>query len=331
MPHTLAALRAGVLSEWRATLIVRESACLTVEHRRELDERMCAHPATLDGKGDRRITADAKAIAYQLDPRAIVDRAARAHGERTVTTRPAPDSMVYLTALLPLTQGIGAYAALRRAADTTTDGRSRGQVMADTLVDRLTGRPAQAPVPVEVNLVITDDTLLGGDTTPARIPGYGPIPAAIARHLVAHTASDARSRATLRRLYRHPRSGALIAMESRARLFPTGLARFIAVRDDTCATPYCGAPIRHTDHATDHHHGGTTSAANGRGTCAACNYAKQAPGWQIRTHHQRDGTHTTHTITPTGARHRTHAPPLPGPTHQPPSLIEIAFAQRLTA
>ncbi|KWX21150.1 HNH endonuclease, partial [Mycolicibacterium wolinskyi] len=27
MPHTLAALEAGMLSEWRATLIVRESAC----------------------------------------------------------------------------------------------------------------------------------------------------------------------------------------------------------------------------------------------------------------------------------------------------------------
>ena len=28
MPHTLAALECGALSEWRATLVVRESACL---------------------------------------------------------------------------------------------------------------------------------------------------------------------------------------------------------------------------------------------------------------------------------------------------------------
>ena len=34
MPHTLAALEIGALSEWRATLIVRESACLDVEDRR---------------------------------------------------------------------------------------------------------------------------------------------------------------------------------------------------------------------------------------------------------------------------------------------------------
>src|ERR1700712_3352385 len=48
MPHTLAALKAGALSEWRATLIVRESACLTIEDRRTLDARMCANQSALE-------------------------------------------------------------------------------------------------------------------------------------------------------------------------------------------------------------------------------------------------------------------------------------------
>ena len=39
MPHTLAALECGALSEWRATLIVRESACLDVEDRRHAGRR----------------------------------------------------------------------------------------------------------------------------------------------------------------------------------------------------------------------------------------------------------------------------------------------------
>jgi hypothetical protein len=76
MPHTLAALESGVLSEWRATLIVRESACLDVEDRRALDAELCADVASLDGKGDARISAEAKAIAYRMDPHAVVDRAA---------------------------------------------------------------------------------------------------------------------------------------------------------------------------------------------------------------------------------------------------------------
>ncbi|BBZ30553.1 HNH endonuclease [Mycolicibacterium madagascariense] len=312
MPHTLAALKAGALSEWRATLIVRESACLSVEDRARLDERMCADQNALEGKGDKRIEADAKAIAYRLDPQAVVDRAVRAPQERSVWIRPAPDCMTYVTALLPMPQGVAVYAALRRTADTCGDGRGRGQVMADTLVERITGRPADVAVPVAVELVITDETLLGGDPTPGRVPGYGPIPAAVACRLAADAAADARSKATVRRLYRHPTSGALVAMESRARRFPAGMARFIAVRDDTCRTPYCDAPIRHTDHATPHAAGGATSLRNGLGECEACNYAKEAPGWRVRTFCDHQGRHTAAFTTPTGATHHSTAPPLLG-------------------
>ncbi len=237
MPHTLAALECGALSEWRATLIVRESACLDVEDRRALDAEMCADPVRLNGMGDMRVAAAAKAIAYRLDPHAVVERAAKAENERTVTIRPAPDTMTYLTALLPVAQGVSAYAALRREADARCDGRSRGQVMADTLVERVTGRDAAVPTPIAVNLVLSDETLLGGSSEPADICGYGPIPAAVARAMISSAVTDRRSRATLRRLYAHPRSGALVAMESRARLFPRGLAGFIELRDHALPHP----------------------------------------------------------------------------------------------
>jgi hypothetical protein len=329
MPHTLAALEAGALSEWRATLIVRESACLTVEDRRKLDVEMCADQSELEGKGDKKVAADAKAIAYRLDPQAVVDRAVRAERERTVTIRPAPDTMAYVTALLPMPQGVAVYAALKRAADTTFDDRSRGQIMADTLFERVTGQPADVPVPLALDLVLTDETLFGGDTAPARVPGYGPIPAAVACRLVSHAMADKRSKATLRRLYRHPSSGALVAMESRTRLFPKALAKFIAFRDDTCRTPYCDAPIRHTDHATAHAAGGETSELNGLGECEACNYAKEAPGWRVTTRRDSEGTHTSEVITPTGTRHRSKAPPLPCLPRRPASSIEISFADRL--
>src|ERR1700736_456640 len=82
MPHTLAALERGALSEWRATLIVRESACLDVEDRRTLDAELCADPDSLNGMGDARVAATAKAIAYRLDPHAVVERAAKAENER---------------------------------------------------------------------------------------------------------------------------------------------------------------------------------------------------------------------------------------------------------
>lgn len=309
MPHTLAALECGALSEWRATLIVRESACLDVEDRRTLDAELCADPRALHGMGDARVTAAAKAIAYRLDPRAVVERAAKAEEERTVTIRPAPDTMTYVTALLPVAQGVSVYAALRREADIRCDGRSRGQAMADTLVERVTGREAAVPTPIAVNLVLTDETLLGGGSVPADLSGYGPIPAAVARAMVFSAVSDRRSRATLRRLYAHPRSGALVSMESRARLFPRGLAAFIELRDGRCRTPYCDAPIRHRDHAQPWARGGTTSAVNGLGECELCNYAKEAPGWRVTTSTDENHTHTAEFTTPTGATYRSTAPP----------------------
>jgi hypothetical protein len=150
MPHTLAALERGQLCQWRATLVVRESACLEVDDRRALDAELCADPARLDGLGDARLVAAAKQIADRLDPHAVVERAAKAESERTVTIRPAPDTMTYLTALLPVAQGVSVYAALRRAADTSAGGRARGQVMADTLVERVTERSAATPMPIAV-------------------------------------------------------------------------------------------------------------------------------------------------------------------------------------
>jgi hypothetical protein len=310
MPHTLAALESGVLSEWRATLIVRESACLDVGDRGVLDAELCADPARLDGLGDRRVAAEARAIAYRLDPHSVTDRAVRAENERTVTIRPAPDCMTYLTALLPMAQGVSVYAALKRAGDVCGDGRGRGQVMADTLVERITGRAATVPTPIAVSVVLSDESLLGGSGEAATVPGYGPIPAPVARQLIACAAADTESRASLRRLYRHPKSGALVAMESRSRIFPTGLARFIRLRDGTCRTPYCDAEIRHTDHATPAARGGPTSAANGEGLCEACNYAKQAPGWKVVTHTGPEGTHVAALSTPTGATHDSTAPPI---------------------
>jgi hypothetical protein len=123
------------LSEWRATLIVRETAGLSVEDRALLDVELCADVSTLDGLGDKRISAATKAIAHRLDAQAVRDRAVKAEADRRVTIRPAPDAMTYVTALLPVAQGAGVYAALNRAADTTVDHRSRGAVMADTLVN----------------------------------------------------------------------------------------------------------------------------------------------------------------------------------------------------
>ena len=190
--------------------------------------------------------------------------------------------------------------------------------MADTLVERVTGQTAAENVAVDVKLVMTDQTLLNHGACanePAHVLGYGPIPAELARRLVNVAASvDGRdvegATAWLRRLYTHPATGELVAMESRRRRFDGGLAEFLVVRDQVCRTPWCDAPVRHGDHVLPFGSGGETVAENGQGLCEACNHAKQAAGWASRAEH---GSSTwVETITPTGHVYRSRPPDPPG-------------------
>lgn len=322
MPHTFTALRAGVLSPWRATVLVRETACLPVEERVRIDEETCADQRALAGLGTKALIARVRRRAAELDPAAVADRARRAAGDRAVWVRPAPDTMAYVTALLPVAQGVGVYAALRRAAELAPggDGRSRGQVMADTLVERVTGQAAAEAVPVMVNLVVSDAVLLGAGHDPAVLVdgagAAGMVPAQVARNLVAH-GLDADA-AWVRRIYADP-AGRLVAASSAGRFFAGGLADLLRVRDQgLCRTPYCDAPVRHLDHVEPAADGGPTELENGQGLCEACNLAKNGGGFTQSAADDDVGLHTVVTTTATGQAYASTAPALPRPAQRWP-------------
>ncbi|MDT4936925.1 MAG: hypothetical protein QOG80_596 [Pseudonocardiales bacterium] len=311
LPRTFAALCVGEVTERRAMIVARETIWLSREHRATLDAELAPRLAQL---GDRKLEAETKTIAYRLDPAGFVQRAAQAEQDACVTVRPAPDTMARLATLTSVTKAVAAYASLNKAADTAIaagDQRSRGKIMADTLIERVTGQATADAIPVEVNVVMTDRSLLapdapGGDE-PALIDGNQPIPAEIARALVK--APDD-TPIWLRRLYAGPDRRELIAMESKRRAFTPAQRRFIQLRDRTCRTPWCDAPIRHTDHVTAAADGGPTAVDNAQGYCETCNHAKQAPGWRT-TVTSRAGPHEVETITPTGHRYRSRAPDVP--------------------
>ncbi|WP_157559164.1 HNH endonuclease [Nocardioides sp. Soil774] len=316
LPHTWAAWRAGRITEWRATVVARETACLSLEHRLAVDELLAADHDAFEAMSDREVIGRAQGEAARLDAEAVTARRRKAESERRVSIRPAPDTMVWLSALLPVAAGVAAFAALTRDADTAHaqgDPRSKGQVMADELVRRALGvdtsehaaSPASASRSVDLNLVMSHDALLGTADDDARLAGFGPIPAELAREIVADALGSGEE-VWLRRLYASPTTGDLVAMDSRARLFPAGLARFIRLRDQVCRTPWCDAPIRHIDHVRRHAGGGPTSSTNGEGLCEACNYAKESPRW--RTRPEPDGSVTT--ILPTGHSHSSRPPPV---------------------
>lgn len=447
-----------------------------------------ANPDRVATWGDRELERHVRACADRLDPAGATARARTAEADRRVTLRPIPDTMALLTAVLPVAQAVAVHAALARAAATAKaagDPRTKNQIMADTLVALVTGQATASDIPIEVQVIITDRALLDGEDTPAHIPGYGPVPAAWARHLLtpdpddpelddpnlqpergepddadtlpddadtephecdayldvlddeqtdaealdierdglhpgrdtdrhepddlddpdieAHDepapvdedrtavtghhwphpgASDAtepgpdheparhrpppagsgppahpetrptppgppapftpsvpppratrRAATWLRRLFTHPATGTLVAMDSRRRTFDAGLRRFLITRDGTCRTPWCDAPIRHLDHIHRWADGGATTATNGEGLCVRCNLTHEQPGFHTRVLHpgptandpphpdsdpadrQHDTTdagtpHTVQLTTPTGHTYTCTAPPV---------------------
>lgn len=306
LPHTLTAFRAGRITEWKAMIVARETACLSLEDRRNVDADLAGNPERIEAMGDAELVAAARERAYELDPASYVERRRRAEADRRVTLRPAPDVMSQLSTLLPVKAGVAVYAVLTGEADTLVaagDPRSRGQIMADTLVDRVLGR-AQASPSVTLNVVVSDEVLWGKPGA-AHVDGYGPVPGDLVRELAA---SD---RTWVRRLYARPETGSLVAMDSSRRLLPRSLAQLVRMRDRVCRTPWCDAPIRHGDHVTSVADGGETSSGNSQGLCEFCNHAKQAPGWRARS--SPGFRHQVEMTTPTGHQYRSTSPPATKP------------------
>ena len=315
LPGIRALLAAGRISEETAALIVSETNHLGPEQRRQVDAQLCA--AGVERLSARRAAATARRYAYDADPAGYVARGRTARADRRVTLRPAPDTMSLLTGFLPVEQGVACLAALRRHTDALLaagDARGRGQIMADTLVERLTGQTTATDVNVEVGIVMSLDSLVGAtgatDAGSAEVVGHGPVPTGIARDLLANTMG----RRWWRRLFTMPEGGPLVGGDPRRRAFDGFLAGLIKVRDGgRCRDPFCDAPIRHLDHVVPYRAGGPTSFANGRGVCARGNYVREMPGWEVELLDDGLGRrpHTVRTTTPTGHRYTSRAGPAP--------------------
>jgi hypothetical protein len=219
LPHTFGLLTRGQISGWVATLVVRETRELTGTDRRLVDQRLAEALASMS---PRQAEAAARRAAITVDPASAVRRGRTARSDRRVSIRPAPDTMALLSGFVPCEQGVAAWAALdrdARARRAAGDPRSRGQIMADTFIERLTGQATATAVPVEIGLTMTTDALLGvaarddangtdgaggaAGSDVATLPGYGPIPAAFARDLAgmdADAATEAGDAAEVSRL-----------------------------------------------------------------------------------------------------------------------------------
>ncbi|RBY87167.1 HNH endonuclease [Blastococcus sp. TBT05-19] len=187
LPRTLAALERGELHEghlWplleRVAPIadVKKRAAIEAELLRWMSGRVTT-PAQLGAKARR--------LGLARDARDEAARLAAALRERGVSVRAdRREGMAVLDALLTVPEAQALLDALGRYADALDDpedGRTRGQKMADCLLD-LVLRPEESGLPAvqaQLTVVAGVRTLLGGDA-PAEIGGE-PVPAEVVRAL----------------------------------------------------------------------------------------------------------------------------------------------------
>ena len=346
MPRTVALLEQGEISGWAAEEVARAVLVLDDEERDTVDAEIAPRLPDLTSRGAGRV---ARGIADRLNAEAAVARIRRNTALRTVTQRAAGEGMMRLSALLPTHEGVAAYVALTQAAGSAKaqgDERSRGAVMADTLVQRVTGVGEGEIIPVEIQLLMTDATLLAGGNDVALIDGH-PIPGPVARNLaltgsllpdppaspvvrpsavpeescpdadpgkrrpgIDEDRTEPRASRWLRRLYTDPVSGDLTAIDARRRAFTGHVRAFITARDQRCRGPWCDAPIRHVHHAQGYADGGGTTPENGVGTCERLNQVAELPGWSTRSSSGEGGTGDLTITTPSCHRYTSRPPRL---------------------
>ncbi|ALL80527.1 hypothetical protein AD017_03650 [Pseudonocardia sp. EC080619-01] len=260
LDHVRGLFAAGELSALKVTAVVSACSDLDRAERAAVDVRLAGHDLTR--LGIRRLQDLVRKFAAEVAPGKFRARVESARAERRVTLRPGPDAMTYLTAYLPVEQGVACLAALNKAFTEVSVNpapltRTRGQVMADTLVERLTGQVVATDVGVEVQVVVPVEALLDPDSPlPAEISGHGPVPVELL--------ATGEGRKTLRRLITS--DGVVIGGDSRQRTFTGLLARLVRARaGNRCTEPYCDAPVRHVDHIHRDADGGATELDNGRG------------------------------------------------------------------
>jgi len=337
LPHTMAALQAGRLSEYHARIVAEQTNHLCEAHRREIDAAI-AH--RLGKASSSQLRTLIQGHAYRLDSHAAAQRAAQNKNRRRVCLEPAGDGMVRVSTELPTHQGLAVMDALNKRTDqwlanhrktkaetdqdtSDADGArvSRDQVMTDIFVQTLTGQTTAAGVDAEVIVVMDDATLLGDGDAPGWVPGHGPLPAGMVKDWLA----DPEAKKFIRRMYTRPTDGQLVALESTRRRFPDGLVNMLRLRDDICATPYCNSPMQDADHRRPWAHGGPTSWANGTGLCKRCNQRKENRGWSYT-----GNTDQLTVTTPTGHSYTVPTkPPItqlrPSTCDPPYGLIDIAW------
>ncbi|UUL76504.1 HNH endonuclease [Pseudarthrobacter sp. Fe7] len=331
------ALSAGAMSWQHARIVADETegldaagAAALVAHFFDPD---AANPARGAAPGDlvpARFRARVRAWRERHHPESIGKRHAKGVADRRMEYAPDRDGMAWLSLYLP---GDTACAIWNRTTatarglqgpdETRTLTQLRPDIAAALLLgigNALAGESEAGPAGViaigkvpapraDVLVTVPVFSLLGLTDEPAVLDGFGPIPASMARKLVADGAES------FYRVLVDPRDGAPLEIGRKNYRLTETIKRWIRMRDGNCTFPGCSnrTPDNDTDHLTDWEHGGTTDVSNLGQLCPKHHRLKHNSQWipDPATRNQPPGW-----TSPTG-RHYKPEHPDPEPTRWP--------------
>ena len=140
LPKTLALLESGQISELVARAVVKESSSLSVDDFDILDGEIAPVLPGLTHVAAGQLVARA---VIRIDAEAARVRAERNRADQRVSMFPDTDGVAILQVRGPAEQIVATYDTLdsyARGLRSTGDERTVGQIMSQTLVERVTGR-----------------------------------------------------------------------------------------------------------------------------------------------------------------------------------------------
>jgi len=310
LPLTLAALQAGMVSWHHARVMVDETASLNPAGAAALEAHFldpdAPNPARGCPAGDMpasRFRHKARIWRERHHEESIEKRHAKGILDRRANYSQDKDGMAWLSAYLPAHQAAAIWnriTAISRGLQGPEESRTLAQLRADVYASALlgsgrdgcddgdageggTGEPGntvgtgQVRTPrAEVLVTVPVFSLLGATDEPAMLDGYGPIPASMARDLVANGADS------FYRVLVDPRDGASLEI-GRANYRPTAaMRRWLRMRDGRC--PFPGCSNQSLDNEADHlrawHLGGRTGISNLGQPCPRHHRLRHTTAWK---------------------------------------------------
>ncbi|MDQ0147678.1 HNH endonuclease signature motif containing protein [Pseudarthrobacter niigatensis] len=306
LPLTLAALRAGTVSWQHAVVMADEAAGLDAAGAAALEAHFL-DPGVSDGArgcpvGElpaHRFRAKARTWRERHHAESIETRHAQGVVERRVEFRPDRDGMAWLSACLPADKAVAGWNRLTaeaRSLQGPDETRTMTQLRADLFASAVLGSgiPASTdasgtaagsveetdvpPTSIRAQVLVTVPvfSLLGVTGEPAMLDGYGPIPASMARDLVAGGSES------FHRVLVDPRDGAPLEIGRTSYRLTKAMRAWLRMRDAKCPFPGCSnhSLDNEADHLLAWANGGTTGIRNLGQPCPKHHKLRHTTGWK---------------------------------------------------